>query len=262
MAPARFRRAGLLVLAMLAPLLAACAAEQGRDRAAYNNQRVAALGVRPDFQRLYQPRYPSPETPRLTRLGDFDTPRNYKGRSWRHRGLDIVGESGDPVIAVAPGEACVETDEINGLSVVLTPRLTEEDSYESRLVFATAHRARTGGRETRLHAVEIRYAHLRSVAERIRSSCGFVQMGDVLGAIGTTGIASVPHLHFEILARDPAALPADPRFAGAINPFFLMRREPGELIGTVTCYEPGMEPRPNEGDPPNSLTIVWPTLRC
>ena len=87
-------------------------------------------------------------------------------------------------------------------------------------------------------------------------------MGEVLGTIGNTGIASAPHLHFEIVARDPARLPGDPQFAGAVNPFFVMRREPGERLGSITCHEPGMTWRANEGGPENSLTIVWPTLAC
>lgn len=256
------RRAGLACLALaVLPWLAACAPPGTERQAVLDPARAAALAKRPAYQRLYLPRFPSPETPRLTPLGDFDTPRAYDGERWRHRGIDILGESGDPVIAVAPGEACVESDTINGLSVVLYPRLREETSEASELVFVSESRARNGTREVRRHALRIRYAHLRGVAQEIRP-CAFVEMGAVLGSMGTSGIATAPHLHFEIVARDPAAVPGDPLLGGAINPFYVMRREPDQPLGTITCFEPGMTPRPNAGDPANSLTIVWPTLAC
>ena len=246
-----------LALALL--LLAACGAQE-RQRGTIDPARAAAIAKRPAFQRLYPPVFPSEATPRLTPLGDFDTPRSYDGRSWRHRGIDIRGEIGDPVIAVAPGEACIESDEINGLSVVLYPRLTEETDEDSELVFVSST-LEAGGRRTRRHALEIRYAHLRNSSPKLRP-CGFVQMGAVLGTMGVSGIASAPHLHFEIVAREPGALPGDPLFGGAINPFYVMRREPGDRLGAITCYKPGMAPRPNAGDAPNSLTIVWPTMAC
>ena len=248
------------LLLLLGLVLAGCPAA-GPGPSPLVAHREAAKDYRPAFQRLYAPRYPSAETPRLTPLGDFDTPRDYQGQSWRHRGIDIVGEAGDPVIAAAPGLACWERDEIHGLSVLLSPERALESGERRPLVFVTERKG--GGRtaEARRHRVEIRYSHLRQVAPAIEP-CARVALGQVIGAMGDSGMASVPHLHFEILAREPAFLEGDPTFAGAINPFYVMRREGGQPLGTITCYAPAMDYRANEGQPEDALTIVWPTLAC
>ena len=245
-----------LVLAGL--LLAACPAHDGGfGTSAQQARRVAEQPDRPAYQRLYLPLYPSATTPRLTPLGDFDTPRGYRSQQWRHRGIDIAGAPGDPVIAAAPGLACAGFDEINGRSVRLYPRLSPAPLDESDLGFVS--RSRRDGE--RRHALQILYAHLRGIAPGL-ARCRFVELGEVVGRLGFSGIASRPHLHFEIQVRDPARLAGDPSLGGALNPFYLMRREPGDPVGTVTCYEEGMAHRPNAGEPEDSLTIVWPTLGC
>ena len=239
-------------------LLAACPAHD-RDSSPARQQASlsAAQLLRPAYQRLYLPLYPSAATPRLTLLGDFDTPRAYRGQAWRHRGIDVVGEPGDPVIAAAPGLACAGYDEINGKKVTLYPNLSPAPLDEADLGFVT-QRHDSGEQQ---HALHLLYGHLRGIEPGL-SPCRFVELGAVIGSMGSSGIASQPHLHFEIVVLDSSSLYGDPNLRGALNPFYLMRREPDQPLGTITCYEPGMTYRPNAGKPLNSLNIVWPTLTC
>ena len=247
-----------LAAALLALPLAGCPAPDGGPPPfSQQASRSATQLHRLPYQRLYLPLYPSAATPRLTPFGDFDTPRAYRGESWRHRGIDIVGAPGDPVIAAAPGLACAGYDEINGRKVTLYPKLSPAPNDEADLGFVT----RTGDGDERFHPLRLIYGHLRGIAPAL-SPCRYVELGERLGTIGASGIPSVPHLHFEIVAYDAALLPGDPSLGGALNPFFLMRREPGERLGTIACYQEGMGYRPNSRMAEDSLNIVWPTLAC
>ncbi len=97
-----------------------------------------------------------------------------------HTGLDILAASGTPVAAA--GRGCVTFagyDDGYGLLVVLAHRL----------------------------GVTTWYAHLSRVDIRT-GAC--VAAGARLGAVGATGHATGPHLHFEVRVRGAAT---DPRFA-------------------------------------------------
>lgn len=240
------------VFLALGALLNACTQDPDtltRGQRAYGEQ----LGSRPAHQRLYRPLYPSDATPRLTVLGDFDTPRSYNGENWRHTGLDIVGRPGDRVIAVVPGEACADQDQINGRVVYLYPRLSPKRGEVQQLAFSMKGPDR--------FRVRIAYAHLRRTFGDF-GECRRVEIGEPLGEIGNSGIASDAHLHFEIVALEPGKLPGELKLRGAINPLYLMRREADQPVGTITCYERDMAYRPNPGAPPASLNIVWPTEAC
>ena len=163
------------------------------------------------------------------------------------------------MIAAAPGEACVKREQINGLTIHLYPRLSKA-AGQGRELEAFLAEAGRGGAPV-FHRVRITYAHLAST-EGGFSACRLVELGETLGRIGTSGIASNPHLHFEVVVRGHGALPGVPKLAGAINPFYLMRREAGEPIGSITCFRAGMAFRPNAGDPARALNIVWPTQDC
>jgi murein DD-endopeptidase MepM/ murein hydrolase activator NlpD len=89
-----------------------------------------------------------------------------------------------------------------------------------------------------------------------------VALGERLGFIGSSGMASLPHLHFEIVVDEPDALPGEPGLKGAISPLLLMRRETGQPPGGISCYQPGTTYRTNDGDASDALAIVWPTARC
>jgi len=239
------RAAASLLLAGLA--LAACAenAAQREERRAF----ILPDPTRPPYQRRFAPIYPSERTPGLVALGDIDTPRSYLGQSWRHRGFDIAGRAGDPVIAVAPGEVCYAREEIGGIVAVLRPQ-RRPGLWEDEALLFVHDKGET--------AVRISYQHLQGFAGAF-GECRFVELGAPIGAIGNSGIASTPHLHFEVVAEDTRDFPGIPALGGAINPLYVMRREPGDPIGTVTCHEPGMTYRPNAGKPERALAIVWPT---
>jgi murein DD-endopeptidase MepM/ murein hydrolase activator NlpD len=126
------------------------------------------------------------------------------GFNRRHEGLDFAAPSGTPVFAASDG-------------VVASARF--ESGY---------------GRTVRLrHAggVETVYAHLSRFAPGLRAG-ERVRQGETIGAVGASGLATGPHLHYEVRiadrAQDPArvALPAGQRLQGqALAEFHDRRRQ-------------------------------------
>jgi murein DD-endopeptidase MepM/ murein hydrolase activator NlpD len=115
---------------------------------------------------------------------------------WRaHRGIDYAAPSGTPVRSVGDGV------------VAFAGRL---GSYGNLVEIR-----HVGG-------VVTRYAHLRSYARAARPGRR-VRVGETVGYVGSTGLSTGPHLHFEMLINgryaDPrqalnAMAAASPRFAG------------------------------------------------
>lgn len=108
-----------------------------------------------------------------------------------HRGTDFAAPTGTPVYAAADGTV------------------------------AAARTERGYGRIVRLShgGVETRYAHLSRFARGLRNGQR-VRQGDVIGHVGSTGLSTGPHLHYEVViagrATDPARQPAQAtRLAGA-----------------------------------------------
>jgi|GEM_PF-2391483 len=95
----------------------------------------------------------------------------------RHRGIDIKADSGTPVLATADGKVVYAgTDGGNGITV----RLRHTDGY------VTA------------------YKHLsKYIVERGDR----VLLGQEIAAVGSTGLSTAPHLHYEVLKDD---VPVDP----------------------------------------------------
>jgi murein DD-endopeptidase MepM/ murein hydrolase activator NlpD len=84
-----------------------------------------------------------------------------------HNGIDIDGEIGTPIKSSTTGEVLkVGEDEINGKYV----------------------RIKSG-------KYEVVYAHCYKISVKEGQS---VKQGDILGEVGDTGLASGPHLHFEV----------------------------------------------------------------
>lgn len=98
-----------------------------------------------------------------------------------HKGVDWAAPVGTPIVAAYDGEIVFQGD---------------GGGYGN--LVRVAHE---GGRETR-------YAHLQRFE---RGSGAVVKAGDVIGYVGTTGLSTGPHLHFELYlggeAIDPLASP-------------------------------------------------------
>ena len=86
------------------------------------------------------------------------------GRS--HEGVDMIAPTGTPVYAVVSGSANFKQNSLGGNSVWLSG--SDGNSYY--------------------------YAHLDSFEGSSRS----VSQGEVIGYVGSTGNAPIPHLHFEV----------------------------------------------------------------
>ena len=133
---------------------------------------LAALGPRRDAQ---PPLLAWPSSGRL------ESPFGSRwGRS--HAGLDIDGEIGDPVTAAERGRVVLaEFDHGYGLTVEV------------------AHSGRFSGKSTR-------YSHLSAA---VVEPGEFVQRGEKVGLIGTTGYVTGSHLHFELHDVDGPMDPID-----------------------------------------------------
>ncbi|MDR2543477.1 MAG: M23 family metallopeptidase [Treponema sp.] len=91
------------------------------------------------------------------------------GHFYIHRGIDIATHrSGDPVVATADGQVVTaEYDTGYGYFIIIRHR----------------------------HGYYTRYAHLSSFRVNVGQR---VQQGEVIGYIGSTGISTGPHLHYEV----------------------------------------------------------------
>lgn len=103
-----------------------------------------------------------------------------RGR-WRlHTGVDLAADPGTPVLAALPGRVLlVESVSGYGLTVLLD------------------HGAG-------LHTL---YAHLQHAEVEPGA---WLERGQVLGGVGMTGVASGPHLHFEVRHRGAELIAVDP----------------------------------------------------
>ena len=109
-----------------------------------------------------------------------------------HLAVDFAAPYGTPVVAVADGEVALAKWSGNYGRLV---RIEHEGGYESA------------------------YAHLQRYATGIKAGA-HVSKGQLIGYVGSSGLATGPHLHFALLHDgqpiDPlgAGLPALPRLAG------------------------------------------------
>jgi murein DD-endopeptidase MepM/ murein hydrolase activator NlpD len=101
----------------------------------------------------------------------------FTGATAMHSGLDFRGPIGAPIYAAAHGRVTYVGQKSGYGNVV-------EISHGNGLV--------------------TRYAHMSRFASRVGQS---VDAGDVIGAIGSTGRSTGPHLHFEVRVNDRAVNP-------------------------------------------------------
>jgi murein DD-endopeptidase MepM/ murein hydrolase activator NlpD len=100
------------------------------------------------------------------------------GKRESHKGVDLAARQGTPVVAAKKGKVVVAG--WNG----------------------------SAGNEVRIDhgdGTKTRYLHLHSVAVREGQD---VEAGQIIGAVGSTGQSTGPHLHFEILLQGKAVNPA------------------------------------------------------
>lgn len=107
-----------------------------------------------------------------------------EGNGLFHSGIDLLAESGTPVLAAEAGQVVF---------------VGQEGNYGNLIVIN-----HSGGRQTR-------YAHLATIEVKVGQE---VNLGERLGTVGTTGLPDLktPHLHFEVryrtsmgwIAQDPS----------------------------------------------------------
>ncbi|MDP2600960.1 MAG: M23 family metallopeptidase [Deltaproteobacteria bacterium] len=85
-----------------------------------------------------------------------------------HKGIDIAAQSGTPVVATADGEVAFAG---------------KEGGYGNTVVIAHSPLFKT------------RYSHLNGIYVGLRQQ---VRRGDVVGAVGSSGESTGPHLHYEV----------------------------------------------------------------
>ena len=111
-----------------------------------------------------------------------------------HEGIDILAPVGTAIVAAAPGRIeKLFTSEKGGITVYI----------------------RSGDRRITYY-----YAHLAGYAMDLREGAA-VRAGDVIGYVGSSGDADpgAPHLHFEIMRKDPSASWSEGR---SVNPYPLL----------------------------------------
>ncbi len=99
------------------------------------------------------------------------------GKNRMHKGLDFAGPSGTPVMAAAAGR------------VIYAAR---KGSYGNLIELNHGN------------GVTTRYAHLRDIEV---SKGDTVEMGELIGTVGSTGASTGPHLHWEVRVFERAKNP-------------------------------------------------------
>lgn len=163
----------------------------------------------------------------FTRISSFFNPRRLHPvtRTVRpHRGIDYAAPRGTPVLAAGDG----------------------------RIVRARRHRA-NGNFVVIQHGetYETKYLHLNGFGRGIREG-GKVRQGQVIGYVGSTGLATGPHLHYEFLVNgvhhnprtvplpkaQPIAVTERPRFDEASRPLL----ERLEVLAAAADLDPPAAP--------------------
>ena len=131
-----------------------------------------------------------------------------------HHGVEFVNARNTAVLAAAPGEVYFAGDDSASLFGPST-------RYYGNLVVLQHDGPAPSGL-----ALFTLYAHLESIAVATGER---VSAGDTLGRVGDSGIASGPHLHFEVRVGDPDS------YAATRNPELWLRpfRGYGTLAGRV-----------------------------
>lgn len=111
----------------------------------------------------------------------------YNQRLVPHRAVDIANDPGTPVVAVGPGTVLYAGEDMETL-------FGPKADFYGRVVVVEMDWQWEG------HTIYTLYGHLESVAI---TTGQVVNPGDVLGGVGSAGVALGPHLHFEVRQDDP-----------------------------------------------------------
>lgn len=131
-----------------------------------------------------------------------------RGQYLLHHGMDIVNPLGTPVLAVADGEIIFAGTDT-------TQAIGPQTNFYGNVIILKPDRSLGE------HPIFCLYGHL----SRIDVSAGqWVQAGQVIGAVGMSGIAMGPHLHFEVRF-------AQNDYYHAVNPELWIAPLPG--LGTI-----------------------------
>ncbi len=93
------------------------------------------------------------------------------GRVRAHKGIDYAAKIGTPIYAAASGKISMKDYQKRGYGNVIV--IDHSDGYSTL------------------------YAHMKRVEKGIRAG-KHVEKGDVIGYVGTSGLSTGPHLHFEV----------------------------------------------------------------
>lgn len=93
------------------------------------------------------------------------------GRVRAHKGIDYAAKTGTPIYAAASGKISMKDYQKRGYGNVIV--IDHSDGYSTL------------------------YAHMKRVEKGIRAG-KHVEKGDVIGYVGTSGLSTGPHLHFEV----------------------------------------------------------------
>lgn len=184
----RGARAALAGAASIAALLAVGQAAFAVDpEAAAEKKRLAMIAITEEPKTEAAPVFGKPVDGEVTLpFGETYTSLEDDKTPTLHKGVDIKAVKGAPVKASA-----------RGVVVEATTRLAGKPGYGTTVVIDHGH------------GLISRYAHLDSYAVTIGQT---VKKGDVIGAVGETGLVTGPHLHFEVLKN---GRPVDPALAYA-----------------------------------------------
>lgn len=132
-----------------------------------------------------------------------------------HAGIDFPNPSGTPILAAGDGTVYYAGRDVE---VIFGP---QPDFYGNLVVIEHTFMYSDG---TRIYSL---YGHMRDVAVQAGQQ---VTAGDVIGYVGSTGIAIGAHLHFEVRVGDPLAYIATRNPELWVIPYF----NTGVLAGRVT----------------------------
>lgn len=111
----------------------------------------------------------------------------YNQRLSPHRGVDIANDTGTPLVAVGSGTVYFAGEDIVTL-------FGPKPDFYGRVVVVEMAEQWEG------HTIYTLYGHLDSVSVAAGQP---VNSGDVVGLVGSSGVALGPHLHFEVRQDDP-----------------------------------------------------------